>query len=298
MEELSVSYSYTDQSKFTTAVQNIKGEARYWWNYINKMRRSYKQTPITSWTEMKWHMRRRFAPGYCNKPVQNFCHQSHTKRHNHAAQAHKHPEHVTNPRANGALLFKEVKTESKQSNISTKQVMIHPQAVAQTSKPSSKSFLELDRKATEGSSNLMNSIDKMSYRCHKGGHFTLTCSTRHLFIPKSLELKTNDLKEDDNLVKSDFKFPNASVIHLSLSVDVETGLGAMEKHVVEEEIMYAQGPDLNQETLIVEPKSYGDEKLIEENKLDQKSTQGDFKPFQLESTNQQHDRGSPLVLAD
>ncbi|VVB02475.1 unnamed protein product [Arabis nemorensis] len=52
--------------------------------------------------------------------------------------------------------------------------------------------------------------------------------------------------------------------------------------------MYAQGPDLNQE---MKPKPYGDEKLIKENKLDQKPAQGDFKPLQLESTNQEHDRG-------
>ncbi|VVB15326.1 unnamed protein product [Arabis nemorensis] len=65
----------------------------------------------------------------------------------------------------------------------------------------------------------------------------------------------------------------------------------VQKKMVEEVIMYAQGPDLHQEKLIMEPKSYGDENLIEENKLDQKATQGDFKPIQLESTHQEHDGG-------
>lgn len=67
--------------------------------------------------------------------------------------------------------------------------------------------------------------------CQNRGHYAMICPTKQVIKLTSLELNMNNLKEDANLVKSVSKLPKASIIHLSLSNNVETGTGAMEKHM-------------------------------------------------------------------
>lgn len=74
------------------------------------------------------------------------------------------------------------------------------------------------------SSNTLNLLELICYRCQNRGYYAKDFPTKKLANLTSLELKGKNVKGCGELVKSDLEMSNASITHLLLPKEVEIGL--------------------------------------------------------------------------
>ncbi|XP_056861845.1 uncharacterized protein LOC108821333 isoform X1 [Raphanus sativus] len=82
-----------------------------------------------------------------------------------------------------------------------------------------------EKASTQGkSSNLKFLKDQTCYRCHKIGHFVVTCPTKQALIQTSLEKKTDLSIKSDSFIQSDLLVQNSGIMHLFLPRNFDPGI--------------------------------------------------------------------------